>query len=230
MIFRQMEFSDKKSMLLALCLFVAGLAAGFSVHGLLAKPEPSKGSELDSLQKRLAAAEDGASRFKTIAAGLKKAVNDEKSRAGELENLCENLKTENTALQEKLQSANDNKANEELAPHFNQCMDKASGSDFAMKDCYQEALEYWDGQLNGLYARVVKVCNDDANPEACKSKLKKMQTSWIAYKDIMSDYIYSGEITNKGGYSGSLNRLSGIAFLAEETKGQFERLKYFVDN
>lgn len=105
---------------------------------------------------------------------------------------------------------------EELAPGFNACIDKASTTT-AMVACYDSAYKFWDNILNRNYKRAMKNCDENGTPE-CKANLKKAQRAWIQYKEGMSDYIYSSS-------DGTMSRVSTIGFLTEETKKQAQLLR-----
>ncbi len=105
---------------------------------------------------------------------------------------------------------------EELAPGFNACMNKASATT-DMVECYNSAYNFWDKILNRNYKRAMKNCDENGTPE-CKANLKKAQRAWIQYKEGMSDYIYNSS-------DGSMSRLSAIGFLTEETKKQAQLLR-----
>lgn len=141
------------------------------------------------------------------------------------------LKSENKKLREQLaaqiQAPNESFAQnreEELAPGYRICMDHAK-NDFDMKDCSQAALEYWDKKLNITYKVALGICKRSDNPEECISTLNKMEKGWIVFHDIMGNYIYDGGIIGGGG---TIHRVLGIDFLAQETKRQCKRLQELI--
>ncbi len=105
---------------------------------------------------------------------------------------------------------------EELAPGFNACMNRASATT-DMVECYNSAYNFWDKILNRNYKRAMNNCEDYGTPE-CKANLKKAQRAWIQYKEGMSDYIYKSS-------DGTMSRLRAIGFLTEETKKQAQLLR-----
>lgn len=139
---------------------------------------------------------------------------------------------ENTNLKQELEKASGNSGagekeeEEELAPGFNQCMQKAQG-DFDIKDCYGIAGQYWDKQLNAIYPKVLLSCNKAENPKECRSKVNKMEVSWIKYVELMSDFIYGGSVYEYGG--GTLARVNGVAFDASQRKKQCLLLRDLID-
>ena len=105
---------------------------------------------------------------------------------------------------------------EELAPGFNACMNRASATT-EMVECYNSAYNFWDKILNRNYKRALKNC-EEYGTQLCEANLKKAQRTWIQYKEGMSDYIYNSS-------DGTMSRLSAIGFLTEETKKQAQLLR-----
>ena len=105
-------------------------------------------------------------------------------------------------------------AEEELAPGFDACMEKSGGVTADLRMCLNEAYEYWDAALNENYAAAMKLCDETADPKACKNKLRSAERLWVQYKTAMAD-----ALAELGG-DGSLSLIISSDFLARETKKQ----------
>lgn len=108
---------------------------------------------------------------------------------------------------------------EELAPGFKACMEKAGGVTPNITACQEEALEYWDKQLNINYKQQMEATKDALRPEARKAALLKAERAWIAYRDAMADFV--GDWRE----GGTLARVIGMSFLLQTTKMQAKFLQ-----
>ena len=104
-------------------------------------------------------------------------------------------------------------AEEELAPEYNECIEKAVATLDYVK-CNNAAYDYWDSILNKNYTDRIATCKKGENPDLCKKTLQKSQRLWVSYKEAMVDSILQME------GNGSLAQVSVSSFLAEETKKQ----------
>lgn len=101
------------------------------------------------------------------------------------------------------------RAEEELAPGYDACMERAGGVTADMKECAQAAYEHWDRILNASYSRAKKSLG---KTEA--GNLLKAQRLWVQYRDAMGQSVY--DLAGGGTASG----LAIIIFMAEETRKQ----------
>lgn len=108
-------------------------------------------------------------------------------------------------------------AEDELAPGYNECNDRAE-SMVDNIECAASAVVHWDRILNANYKKAQEACEGVEKPEQCKKDLLKAQRLWIQYKEVMAEVI-----TNLEG-GGSLARLSANTFVARETRKQAELL------
>ena len=113
--------------------------------------------------------------------------------------------------------APDARAEEELAPGFNACTEKAQSTADNV-ECYNAAYNYWDKQLNANFKKAQAACEDTANAKECRAKLLKAQRLWIQYKEAMGDALYGM------GSGGTMDSLTVGHFLVEETKKQAQLL------
>lgn len=105
-------------------------------------------------------------------------------------------------------------AEEELAPGFSSCADKAT-STADLVECYTAAHNYWDKILNANFKKAQASCADAATDEKqCRAALLKAQRLWIQYKEAMINAIYAM------GSGGTIDNLTTGNFLAKETKKQ----------
>lgn len=100
-------------------------------------------------------------------------------------------------------------AEEELAPGYDACLDRAGGVTADMKECAQAAYDHWDRMLNTSYSRVRKAMG---KTEA--GNLLKAQRLWIQYRDAMSQSVF--DLAGGGSAAG----LDALVFMAEETRKQ----------
>ena len=107
---------------------------------------------------------------------------------------------------------------EELAPGFGACVDKAQTTADHI-DCFGAAYKYWDKILNNNYASALKLCEDQESPEQCKKKLKNAQLKWIQYNEAMLEAI------SALGSGGTADRLHIDYLSVQETKRQALLLK-----
>ncbi len=107
---------------------------------------------------------------------------------------------------------------EELAPGFNACIDKAASTADHL-DCLRTAFDFWDRQLNTNFKQAKADCAGGENAQQCLANLLKAQRAWVQYKEAMSQVVWDME----GG--GSNSRLSANSFLVQETKKQALLLK-----
>lgn len=111
----------------------------------------------------------------------------------------------------------DARAEEELAPGFHACTEKALSTADNV-ECLTAAYEYWDKQLNANFKKAQAGCEEAPHPKECRAKLLKAQRLWIQYKEAMGDALYG-----MGG-GGTMDNLTVGTFLAEETKKQAQLL------
>lgn len=111
-------------------------------------------------------------------------------------------------------------AEEELAPGFNACMEKANGVISDSMDCLTQAYEYWDKKLNANFKKVLSEFNsNDESGKQDRKNIIQAQKAWLKYRDSMVEAIFS--LNGRG----SLAREIANSFLAEETKKQAKWLE-----
>ncbi len=113
-------------------------------------------------------------------------------------------------------------AEEELAPGFNECMEKSGGVTADMLMCLNDAYDHWDTVLNENYAAAMKLCDESADPKVCKDKLRRAERLWVQYKDAMAEALAEFE----GG--GTASTVMASDFMAGETKRQARLLGTFL--
>lgn len=72
-------------------------------------------------------------------------------------------------------------------------------STYGMGGCLSAEAEYWDAQLNAVYAQVrasaratdAEMAEIGATVASQEQALRAMQRAWIAYRDATCDYEYS---------------------------------------
>ena len=105
-------------------------------------------------------------------------------------------------------------AEEELAPGYDQCMDKAqTTSDYV--ECADDAFCHWDVILDENYQKAMKRCPYDTE-EACAAyvrKLREAERAWLRYRDATVEFL-----SQKLG--GSHDRVEASVFAAEATRAQ----------
>lgn len=111
----------------------------------------------------------------------------------------------------------DARAEEELAPGFHACTDKAQSTADNL-ECLTAAYEYWDKRLNANFKKAQGACEDTGDAKQCRARLLKAQRLWIQYKEAMGDALYG-----MGG-GGTMDSLTVGTFLAHETKKQAQLL------
>ena len=109
------------------------------------------------------------------------------------------------------------RAEDELMPGYNACMEKATCTADAM-ECISAAYLHWDAILNANFKKAKASCGDYDKPEECTANLLKAQRAWIQYRDAMAQVILDAD----GG--GSIARVSANSFFAKETKKQAQLL------
>ena len=68
------------------------------------------------------------------------------------------------------------------------CMNTSDGqTTYGMMDCYQEAEEAWDTELNRLYKALLGVMNKED-----QDRFRTAQRAWIAFRD--AEYAFSGQM------------------------------------
>lgn len=112
----------------------------------------------------------------------------------------------------------DARAEEELAPGFHACTEKAQSTADNV-ECYNAAYSYWDKVLNANFKKAQAACADAADAKECRAKLLKAQRLWIQYKEAMVDALYA-----LGG-GGTMDQLTVGDFAARETKKQAQLLE-----
>lgn len=192
--------SGGKRLVLACLLLCLGILAGFLAAGMFQKQTRDEAA----LQKALALAQSLERERDELALKLKQA------------------QAAPAKVQER-RIPREGPGQEELAPGFDSCAQKAK-SDFDLKDCFQDAASYWDGRLKAAYHKAAAGCEQGENPAQCKNRLKSMEVGWIRFKELMGEFIYSGSVERQP-LPGSLDRMLGTAFMAEETKRQCQRLE-----
>ena len=107
---------------------------------------------------------------------------------------------------------------EELAPGFNACMDKAV-STADMVGCMNAGIEHWDKVLAKNYAEAEKGCldPDKARCDEYRSLLRASMKSWKAYRSDTASYL--GQVSG-----GSMDRLSAAMFYLQVTKQYAEAI------
>lgn len=108
-------------------------------------------------------------------------------------------------------------AEEELAPGFNACTDKATSTADNL-ECLTAAYNHWDKVLNANFKKAQGACAEAMDAKQCRAALLKAQRLWIQYKEAMTDAI----MTMGGG--GSIDRLGANDFVARETRKQAQLL------
>ena len=101
---------------------------------------------------------------------------------------------------------------EELAPGFDACMDKAETTS-ELVACADSGFEHWSAILKENYEQA-KECPYD-NEEQCaeyQSNLAKSMAAWEAYRDAMVNHL--------GSNGGTINRVNVSMFLLETTRSQ----------
>ncbi|MDY6321398.1 MAG: lysozyme inhibitor LprI family protein [Succinivibrio sp.] len=98
----------------------------------------------------------------------------------------------------------------ELAPGFDQCVTKADGG--PIDECLTNAYEFWDKMLNKAYKAAKADCEGD---QACLTRLKKAERSFVAYKENMSAFLYEQD-----GGGGTMQRDNANGFAARVTRLQ----------
>ena len=109
------------------------------------------------------------------------------------------------------------RAEEELAPGFHACTEKAQSTADNL-ECLTAAYNHWDKALNANFKKAQAACEDTPNAKECRARLLKAQRLWIQYKEAMGDALYG-----MGG-GGTMDSLTVGTFLAEETKKQAQLL------
>ncbi len=101
---------------------------------------------------------------------------------------------------------------EELAPGFNACMDKAV-STADMVACMNTGIEHWDTILAKNYAEAEKGCldPDKARCDEYRSLLRASMKSWKAYRSDTASYL--GQVSG-----GTIDRLNAAMFYLRVTK------------
>ena len=113
--------------------------------------------------------------------------------------------------------APDARAEEELAPGYNACTEKAQSTADNL-ECLTAAYNHWDKVLNANFKKAQTACTDTSDAKECRAKLLKAQRLWIQYKEAMGDALYGM------GSGGTMDSLTVGHFLAEETKKQAQLL------
>lgn len=82
----------------------------------------------------------------------------------------------------------------EIAPGFEQCLTERGETTMGEVDCYSQAYDYWDAELNRQYKAAQNYCDslnvtgsdvDKSVAQECRASLKEMQLRWIRYRDAM---------------------------------------------
>ncbi|MEO0750857.1 MAG: lysozyme inhibitor LprI family protein [Pseudomonadota bacterium] len=113
------------------------------------------------------------------------------------------------------------------------CMEGTQGgfSTYGMGGCLSAELEYWDAQLNLVYAAAVEAARSfdaetaqyAAHLATREANLRAMQRAWIAFRDATCDYEYSQWGGGTGGgpaIAGCLMRMTGEQALYLFSEGQ----------
>lgn len=109
------------------------------------------------------------------------------------------------------------RAEEELAPGFNACTEKAQSTADNL-ECLNAAYTHWDKVLNANFKKAQAACAEAPDAKECRAKLLKAQRLWIQYKEAMADALYAS------GSGGTLDNLTVGHFAARETKKQAQLL------
>ena len=101
---------------------------------------------------------------------------------------------------------------EELAPGYNACMDKAV-STADMVTCMNAGIEHWDKVLAKNYARAEKDCldPDKARCDKYRSLLRASMKSWKAYRSDTASYLRQAS-------GGTMDQLNAAMFYLQVTK------------
>lgn len=221
-IFNGLSSNDIKTLaFISLSIFIAGILLGFLAYKYLYKSHSE--SELQLAYDKINIYKDELNNINDRYQDIKRALNNLATSYDRLEKENYHLKNE-LASNSKSENSPHKKQGKELSPGFNICINKAN-TDFDLKDCYQNALTHWDKRLNSAYKKVIALCEKDSAPNKCAAMVKKMELGWINFHKIMGDFIYEGGLLGDGG---TLDRVNGIAFLAEETKAQCARLENLI--
>ena len=112
---------------------------------------------------------------------------------------------------------------DELMPGYNACMDATKGVTSEMRKCQEEAYQFLDTALNVNYKMAMDACSKEADPNACKATIKKMQRAWIKYKEATADYLFMvlGD--------GTITPILVNDFVNRTTKDQGEKLRYMFE-
>ena len=124
---------------------------------------------------------------------------------------------------------------EELAPGFNACMERAANASFDDEaDCYKKAGEYQSRRLEAAYKKARKLCDQGENPALCKNELKKMELAWLDFQSRVYTYLLNEGIFGPYNYDNpdvadaiGRAKLYADSFEARETKRQADRLELF---
>jgi len=65
------------------------------------------------------------------------------------------------------------------------CVKRSDTSNHAVIDCHETELKIWDDLLNATYKKL-----RDGLDEPQREKLRKMQQTWIAYRDTTCEFYY----------------------------------------
>ncbi len=108
--------------------------------------------------------------------------------------------------------------NEESAPGFDACMDKAETT-AAMLECVSSGIDYWDKALAENYALAEKECPFESEKECAeyRARLGESMQTWQAYRDATAAHL--GQASG-----GSVDSLSAAMFILEVTKIQADSL------
>lgn len=110
-----------------------------------------------------------------------------------------------------------NAEEEELAPGFDACMDKAATT-AETRNCLREAQDYWDKILNENFKKAKDHCAQATSPKECSENLVAAQRQWIKYKEMTPAVI-------RDLHGGSMGTQIADDFLATETKKQARLLQ-----
>ncbi len=101
---------------------------------------------------------------------------------------------------------------------FDTCMDKSNGVTSSMRECHKAELSLQDKRLNQNYRKLMRVL--DANK---KVEMKKVQRSWIKYRDMRCGFYY-------GLTGGTMDLLLGDGCMLDMTIEKANELLDISDN
>lgn len=111
-------------------------------------------------------------------------------------------------------------ANDELAPHFDECSQGAVGQ-IGWLACLDIAKNHWQEELEKNYQNSLKLCNLCKNPKLCQEKIKSIKTQWQGHNETLSGlypnyYLRAYETKQEAMYFKTLADMNICADLGDE--------------